>query len=309
MEWQSWLISTFSFMLSYGTPLLLATLGEIYAERSGVLNLGIEGMMIMGAYSAFVTAYMTHNPWIGLAVAAAVGCGFSLIHAFASITLKANQVVSGLALTLLGLGLSGVLGRSWGGMPLPNSLQQITVPVLSNIPIVGPMLFDGHVVLEYIAILLVPLMWFILYKTRIGISIRSVGEDPATADSLGVNVKRVRYLCVAVGGLLAGIAGGYLSVAYRPAWTEGMSGGMGWIVVALTIFAFWNPLLGLVGAYLFAALYHLSFRLQPWVSPELLQALPYVFAILVLVFISRGSLQKRMGSPAALTIPYTRGDD
>lgn len=309
MEWQTWLVSTVSFMLVHGTPLLLATLGEIYAERSGVLNLGIEGMMIMGAYAGFVTAYLTRNPWIGLGVAACVGCGFSLIHAFASITLRANQVVSGLALTLLGLGLSGVLGRPWGGMPLPNSMPKITVPVLADIPILGPMLFDGHTLVEYIAILLVPLMWFILFRTKIGISIRSVGEDPATADSLGVNVKRVRYLCVAVGGMLAGIAGGYLAVSYRPAWTEGMTGGMGWIVIALTIFAFWNPVIGLVGAYLFAALYHLSFRLQPWVSPELLQALPYVFAIVVLVFVSRGSLQRRMGAPAALTIPYTRGEN
>ena len=309
MEWQSWVVSTVSFMLSYGTPLLLATLGEIYAERSGVLNLGIEGMMIMGAYAGFVTAYLTKSPWVGLAVAAGVGCGFSLIHAFASITLRANQVVSGLALTLLGLGLSGVLGRPWGGKPLPNTLPQITVPVLADIPILGPMLFEGHVAIEYAAILLVPVMWFILFKTRIGISIRAVGEDPATADSLGVNVKKVRYLCVAVGGLLAGLAGGYLSVAYRPAWTEGMTGGMGWIVIALTIFAFWNPLIGMLGAYLFAALYHLSFRLQPWVSPEILQGLPYVFAILVLVVVSRGSLQRRMGSPAALTIPYTRGEE
>ena len=309
MEWQTWLISTVSFMLTHGTPLLLATLGEIYAERSGVLNLGIEGMMIMGAYAGFVTAYVSHNPWIGLAVAAGVGLGFSLIHAFASITLRANQVVSGLALTLLGLGLSGVLGRPWGGRPLPVPMARVTVPGLSEIPILGPMLFEGHSLIEYIAILLVPIMWFVLFRTKIGIAIRAVGEDPATADSLGVNVKRVRYLCVAVGGILAGTAGGYLAVAYRPAWTEGMTGGMGWIVVALTIFAFWNPAIGLAGAYLFAALYHLSFRLQPWVSPELLQALPYVFAIVVLVFVSRGSLQRKMGAPAALTIPYTRGED
>jgi len=309
MEWQNWAISTVSFMLSYGTPLLLATLGEIYAERAGVLNLGIEGMMIMGAYTGFVTAYVTHSPWTGLAVAAAVGCAFSLIHAFASITLRANQVVSGLALTLFGLGLSGVLGRSWGGRPLPNALQSINFGALADIPILGPMLFEGHVAVEYIAILLVPIMWFILFKTRVGIAIRSVGEDPATADSLGISVKKVRYLCVAIGGLLAGAAGGYLSVAYRPAWTEGMTGGMGWIVIALTIFAFWNPVMGMLGSYLFAALYHLSFRLQPWVSPEILQSLPYLFAILVLVFIAQGSLRKRMGSPAALTLPYTRGEE
>jgi len=309
MEWQSWITSSLGFMLSYGTPLLLATLGEIYAERSGVLNLGVEGMMIMGALTAFVTAYLTRSPWVGLAVAAAVGCGFSLIHAFASVTLRANQVVSGLSLTLLGLGLSGVLGRPWGGRPLPETLPDVAIPGLSRIPFLGPVLFEGHSLLVYVSILLVPIMWFILFRTRVGIAIRAVGEDPATADSLGVSVAKVRYACVAIGGLLAGVAGGYLSVAYRPAWTEGMTGGMGWIVIALTIFAFWNPLIGILGAYLFAILYHLSFRLQPWVSPELLQGLPYLFAIVVLMFVSRGTLQRKMGAPAALSIPYTRGED
>ena len=308
MGWETWVIATFSRTLAYGTPLLLGTLGEIYAERSGVLNLGIEGMMIMGAYSAFAIAYTTGNPWLGILTAAVVGGAFSLIHAFASITLKANQVVSGLALTMLGLGLSGVLGRGWEGKPLPAPLGKITVPVLSDIPVLGPILFDGQNMIVYLTILLVPLLWYILYRTRIGITIRSVGENPATADSLGINVGRVRYLCVVVGGILAGVAGGYLSVAYRPAWTEGMTAGMGWIVIALTIFAFWNPAIGMLGAYLFAALYHLSFRLQPWVSPELLRAMPYAFAILVLIAVSRGTLQKRMGAPAALTLPYTRGE-
>lgn len=309
MGWETWFIVTLSRTLAYGTPLLLGTLGEIYAERSGVLNLGIEGMMIMGAYTAFSTAYITGSPWFGILVAALVGGAFSLIHAFTSVTLKANQVVSGLSLTMLGLGLSGVLGRGWEGKPLPVPIGKITVPGLSEIPWLGPILFKGQNLLVYLTILLVPVLWYILYRTRIGITIRSVGENPATADSLGVNVSRVRYLCVLLGGVLAGVAGGYLSVAYRPAWTEGMTGGMGWIVIALTIFAFWNPAYGMLGAYLFAALYHLSFRLQPWVSPELLKAMPYGFAILVLIFVSRGTLQKRMGAPAALVVPYTRGEE
>jgi simple sugar transport system permease protein len=309
MGWETWIITTLSRTLAYGTPLLLGTLGEIYAERSGVLNLGVEGMMIMGAYSAFTTAYITGNPWLGILVGGVIGGAFSLIHAFASVTLKANQVVSGLSLTMLGLGLSGVLGRSWGGKPLPLNISEITVPGLSKIPILGPVLFEGQNLLVYLTIFLVPLLWYVLYRTRIGITIRSVGENPATADSLGINVNRVRYLCVLLGGVLAGVAGGYLSVAYRPAWTEGMTAGMGWIVIALTIFAFWNPAHGMLGAYLFAALYHLSFRLQPWVSPELLQALPYAFAILVLIAVSRGTLQKKMGAPAALAVPYTRGEE
>lgn len=309
MGWETWIITTFSRSLAYGTPLLLGTLGEIYAERSGVLNLGVEGMMIMGAYSAFTTAYITGNPWLGLLVAAVVGGAFSLIHAFTCVTLKANQVVSGLSLTMLGLGLSGMFGRGWEGKPLPVSIPKITVSSLSKIPLLGPILFEGQNLIVYLSILLVPLLWYVLYRTRIGITIRSVGESPATADSLGINVDRVRYICVLIGGVLAGVAGGYLSVAYRPAWTEGMTAGMGWIVIALTIFAFWNPVYGMLGAYLFAALYHLSYRLQPWVSPELLKAMPYAFAILVLIFVSRGTLQKRMGAPAALSLPYTRGEE
>ena len=309
MGWETWIITTLSRSLAYGTPLLLGTLGEIYAERSGVLNLGVEGMMIMGAYSAFTTAYITGNPWLGILIAAVVGGAFSLIHAFTSVTLKANQVVSGLSLTMLGLGLSGMFGRGWEGKPLSVSIPKITISGLSKIPFLGPILFEGQNLIVYLAIILVPLLWYVLYRTRIGITIRSVGESPATADSLGINVNRVRYMCVFLGGILAGVAGGYLSVAYRPAWTEGMTAGTGWIVIALTIFAFWNPVYGMLGAYLFAALYHLSYRLQPWVSPELLKAMPYAFAILVLIFVSRGTLQKRMGAPAALTLPYTRGEE
>jgi len=309
MGWETWIIATLSRSLAYGTPLLLGTLGEIYAERSGVLNLGVEGMMIMGAYSAFTTAYITGNPWLGILVAAVVGGAFSLIHAFTCVTLKANQVVSGLSLTMLGLGLSGMFGRGWEGKPLPATIPKITVSGLSKIPFLGPILFEGQNLIVYLTILLVPLLWYILYRTRIGITIRSVGESPATADSLGINVVRVRYICVLIGGIFAGVAGGYLSVVYRPAWTEGMTAGIGWIVIALTIFAFWNPAYGMLGAYLFAALYHLSYRLQPWVSPELLKAMPYAFAILVLIFVSRGTLQKRMGAPAALTLPYTRGEE
>lgn len=309
MGWETWVIATLSRTLAYGTPLLLATLGEIFAERAGVLNLGVEGMMIMGAYSGFVVAYTTGHPWLALLVAGIVGAVFSIIHAFASVTLKGNQVVSGLALTMLGLGLAGVLGRGWEGLPLFTPIHRITVPLLSNIPVLGPILFKGQNLVVYLTMLLVPILWYVLFRTRVGISIRAVGESPATADSLGVSVTRIRYLSVIFGGFLAGVAGGYLSVAYRPSWTQGMTGGMGWIVIALTIFAFWNPVYGLLGSYLFAALYHLSFRLQAWVSPELLKAMPYLFAILVLVFVAQGTLKKKMGAPAALTLPYTRGEE
>ena len=309
MSWESWVISTISRTLAYGTPLLLATLGEIYAERSGVLNLGVEGMMIVGALTGFADASQTGNPWFGVLAAGVVSGLFSLIHAFASVTLRANQVVSGLALTMLGLGLSGVIGRSYEGRPLMHTLDKISIPLLEKIPVLGPAIFQDQNLLVYIGIGLAILLWFVLFKTRIGISIRAVGEDPATADSLGINVARVRYLCVMVGGVLAGIAGAYLSVAYRPSWTDGMTAGMGWIVIALTIFAFWNPISGMFGAYFFAGLFVLSFRLQAWLSPELLKAMPYILAIVVLIVVSRGTLQKRMGAPSALTLPYTRGED
>ncbi|GAB4115168.1 MAG: ABC transporter permease [Candidatus Caldatribacteriota bacterium] len=309
MGWENWIISTFSRSLAYGTPLLLGTLGEIYTERSGVLNLGVEGMMIMGAYSAFTTTYLTKNPWFGILVAGIIGGIFSLIHAFTSITLKANQTVSGLSLTMLGLGLSGVLGRGWEGKALPSTISKMIIAPLNRLPVLGPIFFQGQNLIVYFTLILVPILWYILFRTRIGITIRAVGESPTTADSQGINVARVRYVCVFIGGILAGIAGGYLSVAYRPAWTEGMTAGMGWIVIALTIFSFWNPINGMLGAFLFAALYHLSFRLQSYISPELLKAMPYAMAIIVLIFVSRGNLQKRIGAPAALSLPYIRGED
>ena len=309
MNWESWIIETVSRALIYGTPMLLGTLGEIYAERSGVLNLGVEGMMLVGALTGFAVAMRTGHPWLGVLVAGCVGAVFSVIHAFASITLRANQVVSGLALTFLGMGLSGVIGRAYEGLPLWSKLGKVSIPLLEKIPILGPAVFQGQYPLTYIAIGLAILMWFVLYKTRIGISIRAGGEDPATADSLGINVSRVRYLCVMVGGFLAGVAGAYWSVAYRTAWSGGMTAGLGWIVIALTIFAFWNPLWALGGAFFFAAMRVLSFRLQAWLPPELLNAMPYILAIVVLIVVSRGTLQKQMGAPSALSLPYTRGED
>jgi len=302
---ESWIIDVVSRALSLGTPLLLGTLGEIYAERSGVLNLGIEGMMILGAFVAFATAYTTGNAWLGILLAALVGGLASLIHAFLSISLRANQIVSGLALTMFGLGLAGMLGRGWEGRPLEAVVPAISLPGLQE-TILGKMLFLNQNVLVYFGIVLAIVLWFMLFKTSWGIAIRSVGESPEVADALGVNVYLIRYLCVFIGGVLAGVAGGYLSVAYRPAWTEGMTAGMGWIVIALTIFSFWNPLYAMGGAYFFGALYYLSYRLQPWTSPEFLKLMPYAFTILVLVISARSTIRRRLGAPAALGFPYVR---
>ena len=305
MGWESWIIDTLKRALAYGTPLLWGTLGEIYVERAGVVNLGVEGMMILGALSAFAVAQSAGNPWLGILAAAVVGGFAALIHAFFSVTLRANQYVSGLALTIFGLGLSGLLGTSWVGISLKNPLPKATIPGLERIPILGEALFRGHSYLTYIGIVLAVVLWFILYKTRWGIAIRSVGESPSTADAMGINVFAVQYLCVIFGGVLAGVAGGFLSVEYRPAWTEGMTAGMGWIVIALTIFAAWDPLQALGGVVLFGALYHLAYRLQAWFPPEFLKLMPYAFAILVLAV--AGLRKVKRGAPASLGVPYVRG--
>jgi simple sugar transport system permease protein len=285
---EEWLFNTFIRGLALGTPLLWAALGEVYAERSGVVNLGVEGMMILGAFSAFAVAQTTGNSLLGLAVAAAAGALAALLHAFMAITLRANQYVSGLALTMLGLGLSALLGRRWEGLPLLDTLAEVSI-------------------FTWASLLLAAALWFVLYHTRWGIILRSAGEAPAAVDTLGVNVSLVRYLAVIFGGALAGVGGGFLSVAYRPSWTEGMTNGLGWIAIAIAIFASWDPLRAVAGAFLFGALFHLSFRLQTWVAPEPLQMMPFAFTIVVLALTARrgGRVQ---GAPAALGLPYIRGE-
>jgi simple sugar transport system permease protein len=271
-----------------------------------VLNLGVEGMMIMGAVSGFAVAQTTGSAGLGILAAAVVGGFLALIHAFASVTLRVNQVVSGLALTMLGLGISGMIGKRFVGQPLAVRLQPIYIPGLSDLPILGDLLFKFDIMV-YISILLVPVLWFVLYKTRLGITLRAVGENPAAADALGVNVTFVRYAAVAFGGMMAGIGGSYLSISYAPAWIEGMTAGAGWIVVALTIFAMWDPSRALLGAYLFGGVRVLQFRLQPLgISPNLLNMLPFLLTILVLWLSSGQAAKRRIGAPAALMTAYSR---
>lgn len=281
--------TTLARALVFSTPLLWAALGEIYAERAGVVNLGVDGMMTLGAFFAFAVAHVSGAPELGLLVAAFAGGLAALLHAFVAITLRANQYVSGLALGMLGLGLAGLLGRGWEGIPLEHSL-----PELSTV--------------TYLGLILAVILWVVLYHTRWGVVLRSVGEAPDAADAMGVNVFLVRYLAVIFGGVLAGIAGGYLSVAYRPSWTEGMTEGMGWIAIAIAIFAAWDPIKAVGGALLFGALFHLSFRLQAWVQPELLKLMPYAFTVLALVLMAGGKGRRRRGAPQALGVPYVRGE-
>jgi ABC-type uncharacterized transport system permease subunit len=309
MNEANWMLSTLSRAATFGTPLLWASLGEICAERSGVINLGIEGMMSLGAFAAFAVAYTTGMPLLGVFAAAMVGGIAALLHAGVTITLRANQYVSGLALTMLGLGLAGLLGRGWEGRPLRDALPDLTLPGLAHIPFLGPALFTHQSLLTYLGFLMAVLLWLVLAHTRWGIVIRSVGEAPAAADALGLPVFLTRYLCVVFGGMLAGVAGSFLSVSYLPAWTTGITGGMGWIALALTIFAAWDALKAIGVALLFGALYHLSFRLQTWIAPELLKLMPYAGTIAVLAIAAMGKSQRRQREPEALGRPYIRGQN
>jgi simple sugar transport system permease protein len=257
-----------------------------------------------------MTSFHTGNIGLAIAFAMIAGALLSLIHAFLSTSMRANQIVSGLAITILGLGLSGFLGKPMIGMTAPR-LASFPIPILADIPIIGPILFSQDV-LVYTSILSALVLWFVLFKTRPGLNAGSVGENPAMADSLGLNVYLIRYVCVLLGGVMAGLAGAYLSLMYTPLWIEGMTAGRGWIVIALTIFATWNPLRALLGAYLFGGVYALQFRLQAIgiaaQTPQFLLMLPYIAAIVGLVLISAEAVKRRIGVPAALGLPYVRGE-
>ena len=291
-----------------GTPLLLGTMGEVICERAGILNLGIEGMMSLGAVTGFIVTFTTGNPWLGMIAAILAGALISLIHAFVTVSLRANQVVSGLALTMLGLGLSGLWGKPYIGRPLTIKMKAIAVPFLSDIPVLGKVLFyqDAYF---YLSVLLGILVWFIMKHTKTGITIRSVGENPRAAETMGINVSLVKYLCVMAGGGFAGMAGAHLSTAYSKSWIEGMTSGRGWIVIALTIFALWEPSKAFVGAYVFGGIFVIQYVLQPLgISPNLLAMLPYLTTLGVLLFygMSKGG-KRKMSAPATLGEPYIRG--
>jgi simple sugar transport system permease protein len=302
----------------YGTPLLYAALGELLAERSGVLNLGVEGMMLFGAAVGFwVTQRVDGSSVVVLALAvggaAAAGAAMALIHAFLTITLRASQIVSGLALTIFagGLGLSAYFGNELHLAELPATHQFTSLDVLGlgDLPVVGPILFDQSA-LVYVSWLLTLLVALYLGRTRLGLNVRAVGEAPASADAMGIDVVRYRYVHVVVGGAFAGVGGACFSLSISPGWVAGdvLVGGAGWIAIALVIFAFWRAELCLVGAYLFGGLSALPFALQAHdvtVTPEFLQALPYVMTIVVLVLVST-AVGRRLGAPAALGRPYVR---
>jgi len=290
-----------------GTPLLLATTGEIICERSGILNLGVEGVMAVGAVVAFIVTMTTGQPWLGVLAAMAAGMTISIIHAFASITLQANQVVSGLALTMLGLGLSGMLGKSYVGKPLTIKMNDFAIPYLSDIPYIGKILFFQSPFF-YLAIFLALAAWFLLERTRLGIQIRSTGENPLATETQGVNVFLIRYLSVLIGGGFSALAGAHLSISYSKSWIEGMTAGRGWIAIALTIFALWNPGRAIWAAFLFGGIFVGQYLMQPLgISPNFLSMLPYIATLLILLLISLKD-PKKLNAPAMLSAPYNRGE-
>ncbi len=283
------------------TPLLLAGLGELVTEKAGVLNLGVEGMMLVGAVGGFAAASATGSGLAGIGVAALLGIMTAALFAFLTLTLLSNQVATGLALTIFGVGLSALIGKPYIGMPL-DPLPSLDIPGLSDLPFVGPVLF-GHDALVYLSLAAVPAVAWFLARTRSGLILRSVGESPEAAHALGHPVIFIRYAATLFGGAMSGLAGAYLSLAYTPMWAENMSAGRGWIALALVVFATWKPGRLLLGAYLFGLVLILQLHAQGLglaVPSQWLSMLPYLATIAVLVLISRDAIRIRLNAPASI---------
>lgn len=292
-------------VITASTPLVIAAMGELVTERSGVLNLGVEGMMIIGAVCAFAVAQMSGSPLIGVGAGIVGGAAFSLLFAFLTLSLVANQVATGLALTILGLGVSGMLGESFVGVP-GVKLQPIAIPLLADIPFVGPLLFRQDLIFYLSILLVVGVNWF-LFRTRSGLKLRAIGDNHGSAHTLGIGVIRTRYLAVLFGGACAGLAGAQLSLVYTPQWVENMSAGRGWIALALVVFASWRPWRLLAGGYLFGAVTIGQLHAQAFgigLPSQLLSALPYAATIVVLVIISQNRRTTLINTPASLGKPF-----
>jgi ABC-type uncharacterized transport system permease subunit len=311
-------ISIVMSAILYGTPLVFAGIGELFAERSGVLNLGVEGMMLMGAVTGFLVSQRMSGPpglvlLVAVLVAALAGVVMALIHAFVVITLRANQIVSGLALTIFAgiIGLSSYIGEinKLGAKPGKHSFEDVNLFGLKDVPVIGPLLFQQSPMV-YVSWVLVIVSVLYLYRTRPGLYLRSVGESPHAADAMGINVVRYRYIHTLVGGALAGAGGAMFTLQIATNWIDGLTAGAGWIAIALVIFSFWRPELLILGAYLFGAFSGIGFDLQAHhvtaIPSDVWSALPYFMTIVALVLVSVGSVRRRLGTPAALGVPYVR---
>jgi len=324
----SFLAGLLNATVAASTVLIFAALGEVIAERAGILNLGVEGMMLTGALGGFITTVITGSYWLGFAVGIVLGMVMAFIHAFLCITLKSNQVISGVMLTLLGTGLTTFFGQQWVGEQI-QGFPQLTIPVLVDLPVVGEALFRSTAT-DYLALLMVPVVWYFLFRTNLGLETISVGEDPEMADTMGVDVFKMRYLAVIIGGGFAGAAGAHLSLAYLQLWVPGMSAGRGWIAVALVIFAQWRPERVLIGAYIFGLLDALQLRSQSLdltlgpgtplaevfnpilefvFHPTIMATYPYLATIIVLSYAVIRTKSDQLAVPSALLQSYSRETD
>lgn len=305
------IVSFLNAAIQSGTPLLFATLGEIMTERSGNLNLGVEGMMLVGAVVGFQFGLLTSSPILSLVGAATAGALTALIFAFLTITLKANQVVTGLSLTILGTGFSSFAGKVLVGEVVPDNIKEffktVKIPGIGNIPYVGEILFN-HNLFVYLGYFIAIALGIYLYHTRKGLNLRMIGENPSAADASGINVDLYKYIHILMGGALCGLGGAYLSLVYVPAWQENVTAGRGWIAVALVIFCTWSPYKALFASYFFGGLDIIGFRLQKYdikVSQYIIDMLPYIVTILVLIIVSTKKSKEHM-APKGLGNAYFR---
>jgi simple sugar transport system permease protein len=290
-----------------GTPLILTAMGELVTEKAGVLNLGAEGMMSIGAVTAFAVAFSGGSPALAVVAGMAAACVMALAFGFLTLTMMANQVASGLALALFGVGLAAFIGKPFESTPLP-MIAPLAVPLLSDIPVIGPALFKQQLMV-YLSWVVVAAVLYFLYRSRWGLVLRAVGESPSSAHAVGYRVITLRYAAVAFGGAMAGMGGAFMSVFYTPLWAEGMVAGRGWIALALVVFATWRPMRVVLGAYLFGGvmisqLFVQGSGLRLDLPPQLMSSLPYIATIVVLVLISRNAHTIRLHSPASLGQPF-----
>ena len=305
------LVSMLATSVAAASPLLLAALGELVVERSGVLNLGIEGIMLLGALTAVAATLGSGSVLVGIACAIAAGMLLGLLFAFLTVTIRADHVVAGLAMVLLGDGLSSFAGHGLVGIDIGQNVPPLALPWISDIPALGQIFFRQNA-LVYFSYLMVAVVWYFLYRTRPGLALRAAGEKPSAVDVVGWSVFRIRYLAVLFGAGMAGLAGAFLSVAYLSTWAEGMTAGRGWVALALVIFAGWHPIKLLGGAYLFGFAYILIAQSQVLggvfhlISTYVMQMFPYLMAIAVLAVMGRRAMKQRVGAPEALALPYVR---
>ena len=305
-----WIVSVLAATLAVAAPLLYGALGEIFTQRSGIMNLGLEGVMLVGAASSYIVAVNTQSLTLSLLTCILVGLLLGMFYAALTVSLKANQTVCGLAMVTFGTGLSGSIGKAYAGIATQVSFKKIAIPGLSQIPVLGDILFNQDI-LVYALYILTPLAFIYIYKTRPGMKLRALGENPGALDAMGQKVTLMRYLYVMVGTAITSLGGMYISLCYTPSWTDEITAGKGWIAGALVIFASWNPLMAAVGAILFGLIQVVALRLQLTditISSYFLNMLPYFFTIIVLIITTGGFLKSRSAGPAMVGKTYSRED-